>query len=160
MSSRVARLWQPGNPQSRCFLPDFWMRFNETPTVGHFKLPENAAEFEVDPKMTKYDVKQYLEKIYNLPVREVKTRNVMGRITYDNKATFRYRRALFKEPDLKFATVFFKKGTVIEHQVFVDPKNLINLKDQVETMKNQTESQTHNEKYANRDRLGVGRLLD
>ncbi|CAD5234521.1 unnamed protein product [Bursaphelenchus xylophilus] len=160
MSSRIARLWQPGNPQIRCFLPDFWMRFNETYDVGYQRLPQNAAEFEVDPQMTKFDIRQYLEKIYNLPVREVRTRNVMGKMKYDNPFSHRYRRAYFKEPDQKYAIVFFKKGTVIEHEVFEDPKVINSLKKQFATMEKQADAQTHNEKFANRNRGRVGRLLD
>ena len=53
MTSRISRLWQPGNPQTRVFFPDFWIRVVETPKVGYKRLPKNAAKFEVDPR---YDV--------------------------------------------------------------------------------------------------------
>lgn len=50
MTSRIARLWQPGNPQARVFLPDFWIKMIETSSVGRNQLPKNAALFEVDLK--------------------------------------------------------------------------------------------------------------
>lgn len=50
MSSRVARLWQPGNPQARVFLTDFWIKLVETSPIGRGQLPKNAALFEVDLK--------------------------------------------------------------------------------------------------------------
>ncbi|KAI6225125.1 hypothetical protein M3Y99_01374700 [Aphelenchoides fujianensis] len=103
MSTRIARLWQPGNPQTRVFLPDFWMRFVETPNVGRNRLPPHAAKFEVHPQMSRMDVRQYLEKIYKLPVRD----NRMGEIEWSNRHSKRYRQALWKEDDQKFAYVFF-----------------------------------------------------
>lgn len=72
MTARLPRLWQPGNPQNRVFLPDFWIRPIESPKVGPEHLPKNVALFETDLRMTKHDVRQYLEKIYNLPVRDVR----------------------------------------------------------------------------------------
>lgn len=51
MTSRIARLWQPGNPQNRVFFPDFWLRLVETPEYGYNRLPKNAAKFEVDPRL-------------------------------------------------------------------------------------------------------------
>uniref|UniRef100_A0AC35GM94 Uncharacterized protein n=1 Tax=Panagrolaimus sp. PS1159 TaxID=55785 RepID=A0AC35GM94_9BILA len=62
MTSRITRLWQPGNPQNRVFFPDFWLRLVETPSVGYNRLPKNAAKFEIEPKMSRYDVQEYLEK--------------------------------------------------------------------------------------------------
>lgn len=47
MTSRLARLWQPGNPQRRVFLPDFWMAVVESPSVGRNRLPRNCVKFEV-----------------------------------------------------------------------------------------------------------------
>ena len=60
--------------QLRVFLPNFWMKLVK-PT--HTLLP-NQVEFIVSPQMTRYDVKQYLEKIYNVPVVLVATHNKMG----------------------------------------------------------------------------------
>lgn len=51
-------------------------------------------------EMTKYDVKNYLEKIYNIPVVEVRTRIAMGRTKRDLKVGY-----VTKEDDTKYAYV-------------------------------------------------------
>ena len=65
-----------GSPQLRIFLPDFWMKLVK-PDKSHPLLP-NQVHFIVSPQMTKLDVKQYLEKIYNIPVIHVNIHNRMG----------------------------------------------------------------------------------
>ncbi|CAN8023510.1 unnamed protein product, partial [Ixodes persulcatus] len=63
-----------GNPQLRIFLPNFWMKL-----VKHGKpQPPNTVKFVVPLQMTKYDVKNYLEKIYKVPVAQVKTFVMLG----------------------------------------------------------------------------------
>jgi large subunit ribosomal protein L23 len=57
-----------GNPQLRVFLPLFWMKMIKFPQ----NLPKDTLVFEVHPQMTVYDVKNYLEKIYNVPVLTVR----------------------------------------------------------------------------------------
>ncbi|EUB57562.1 39S ribosomal protein L23 [Echinococcus granulosus] len=54
----------PGDPQLRMFLPPFWMKM----LYPGEKCPKRLVVFKVHPQMTKYDVKQYLEKIYKVPV--------------------------------------------------------------------------------------------
>lgn len=44
---------------------------------SHTLLP-NQVQFIVSPQMTKLDVKQYLEKIYNVPIVNVNTHIKMG----------------------------------------------------------------------------------
>uniref|UniRef100_V5I5T5 Large ribosomal subunit protein uL23m n=1 Tax=Ixodes ricinus TaxID=34613 RepID=V5I5T5_IXORI len=64
MSSRLYPQYVKGNPQLRIFLPNFWMKL-----VKHGKpQPPNTVKFVVPLQMTKYDVKNYLEKIYKVPV--------------------------------------------------------------------------------------------
>ncbi|VDK71540.1 unnamed protein product [Anisakis simplex] len=72
MTTRIHRLWQPSNPQFRVFLPDFWVKVVEAPTYGRKRLPKNCVKFEVDKRMSRHDVREYLEKIYQLPVRDVR----------------------------------------------------------------------------------------
>jgi hypothetical protein len=55
--------------------------------------------------MTRLDVRQYLEKIYDLPVRDVTTYVEQGEITWSNRADTQYRRALWKKDDRKYAIV-------------------------------------------------------
>ncbi|VUZ46362.1 unnamed protein product [Hymenolepis diminuta] len=54
----------PGDPQLRMFLPLFWMKM----LYPGENCPKRLAVFKIHPQMTKFDVKQYLEKIYNVPV--------------------------------------------------------------------------------------------
>lgn len=42
------------------------------------KLPPNNFIFRVDPRMTKPEIKQYLERIYDVPVLRVGTVNYDG----------------------------------------------------------------------------------
>uniref|UniRef100_A0A0N5AR97 Large ribosomal subunit protein uL23m n=1 Tax=Syphacia muris TaxID=451379 RepID=A0A0N5AR97_9BILA len=105
MSSRIKRLWQLGNPQLRVFLPDFWVRIVDTPKCGPGRLPKNCVKFEVDKRMSRHDVREYLEKIYELPVRDVRT-FVKEDIDWLKVNVAKYRRALWKEEERKYAYVF------------------------------------------------------
>ncbi|XP_046450620.1 39S ribosomal protein L23, mitochondrial-like [Daphnia pulex] len=75
MSTRIYPAFKSGSPKLRVFLPDFWMKLVKP---SHNLLP-NQVQFVVSSQMTKLDVKQYLEKIYNLPVVHVSTYNQMGK---------------------------------------------------------------------------------
>lgn len=62
------------------------------------------AVFRVLPKMTKHEVKEYLKKIYDLPVAQVRTQNYLGkRMKMIGKRTIVYA----KRPDYKKAFVTF-----------------------------------------------------
>lgn len=41
--------------------------------------PKNVVQFEVSMQMTKFDIKNYLEKIYKVPVENVVTHIRMGK---------------------------------------------------------------------------------
>jgi len=100
MSSRWYPIYSKGNPQLRVFLPNFWMKMVENKNV---KRPPNAITFQVSPAMTQLDVKNYLEKIYKVPVLDVKTKNVTGKTEYSPH--WRESRELFKDDDIKYAFV-------------------------------------------------------
>lgn len=89
-------------------MPDFWMKLVESPKKGYMRLPRNAAAFEVDLRMSRFDVREYLEKIYKYPVRDVRIMVKMGEITWDLPKDRERRRALWKEEDKKIAFVFFR----------------------------------------------------
>lgn len=76
MSTRWYPLYRKGNPQLRVFLPNFWLKLINTPSR---KQPEHIVQFACSMEMTKYDVKNYVEKIYNVPVIEVRTRIGLGK---------------------------------------------------------------------------------
>mmetsp|Transcript_7001 Transcript_7001/g.10041 ORF Transcript_7001/g.10041 Transcript_7001/m.10041 type:complete len:118 (+) Transcript_7001:144-497(+) len=68
------------------------------------KYKPATATFRVLPKMTKHEVKEYLTKIYNLPVVKVNTMNYMGkrkRVVGKRKVIY------FKYNDFKKAIVTF-----------------------------------------------------
>ena len=54
------------------------------------------------------DVREYLQKIYKLPVRDVRLRNIEGKITWDYPADRQKRKALWKDEDKKVAYVYFR----------------------------------------------------
>lgn len=68
-------VFKEGSPKLRVFLPNFWMKCIK-PT--HNLLP-NQVQFIVSPQMTRFDVQQYLEKIYNVSVVNVALHNQMGK---------------------------------------------------------------------------------
>lgn len=96
MSTRLYPIYQKGNPQLRVFLPNFWMKLIR-PTHNQ---PGNVVQFACSMEMTKFDVQNYLEKIYKVPVVEVRTRVDMGK-TYKEPG----RGYVIKKEDTKIAYV-------------------------------------------------------
>lgn len=70
---------------------------------GTKQLPPNKAAFRVPSNLQKYDIQQYLEKLYDVTVTDVKTFNFIGR---------RHRRGIkmVKESDWKKAIVTMKEN--------------------------------------------------
>ncbi|KAG5681453.1 hypothetical protein PVAND_010887 [Polypedilum vanderplanki] len=101
MSTRWYPLYQKGNPQLRVFLPNFWMKLLKP---AHQTQPKNVVCFEVSMQMTKADIKNYLEKIYKLPVVDVRTRIRMGRFKREERSGY-----IIKEKDPKLAYVTLPK---------------------------------------------------
>lgn len=61
-------LWYPGNPQHRIFLPLYWLKL-----IKHDKqMPKEFVKFECHWQMSACDVKSYLEKMYKIPVVDVR----------------------------------------------------------------------------------------
>ena len=89
--------YRRGNPQLRVFLPNFWMKLVKPEKESH---PANKVQFIVSSQMTRLDVKNYLEKIYQVPVMDVRTLNHMGK-TYEDRAAG----DIGKEDDYKIAYV-------------------------------------------------------
>jgi large subunit ribosomal protein L23 len=83
------------------FLSNFWMKMIRP---AH-EQPGNVVQFECSMEMTKYDVKNYLEKIYKLPVIEVRTRIDMGKTRRDMGAGY-----VVKDEDAKIAYVTLVSG--------------------------------------------------
>lgn len=66
-----------------------------------FWLYRPVEVFHVSPKMTKFEIKEYLIKLYNMPVSHVHTAIYQGKKRI-NRNSMKY----FKEPDYKKAYVY------------------------------------------------------
>mmetsp|Transcript_15328 Transcript_15328/g.21357 ORF Transcript_15328/g.21357 Transcript_15328/m.21357 type:complete len:131 (-) Transcript_15328:112-504(-) len=64
-----------------------------------------SAVFRVSPKMTKWEIREYLTKIYQLPVKNVNTMNYMGA---RKRVIGRRKIAYLKQKDFKKAIVTFE----------------------------------------------------
>ncbi|XP_049872182.1 probable 39S ribosomal protein L23, mitochondrial [Pectinophora gossypiella] len=111
MSTRWYPIYQKGNPQLRVFLPNFWMKLVRPLPK---QLP-NIVNFQCSMEMTKYDVKNYLQKIYNVPVVEVRTRITMGKFRKDVGKGY-----VVKDDDIKYAFVTLPKDMKFEFPDIVD----------------------------------------
>eukprot|EP00536_Pseudo-nitzschia_multiseries_P002912 jgi/Psemu1/301660/fgenesh1_kg.41_\ len=70
------------------------------------------ATFRVLPRMTKHEIKEYLTKIYGLPVRKVNTANYLGKrkLVRGSKQVIRYKYADFKKAVVSFDRSFTDVG--------------------------------------------------
>jgi large subunit ribosomal protein L23 len=66
-----------------------------------------TATFRVLPRMTKHEIKEYLTKIYDLPVKKVNTVNYMGK---RKRAMGRRKVIYYKYRDFKKAIVTFNSS--------------------------------------------------
>jgi large subunit ribosomal protein L23 len=76
------------------------------------------ATFRIDPKMTKHELKEYLTKIYNLPVLKVNTSNYLGKrkLVRGTTQVIRYKYKDFKKAVVSFDRTAYTsvgKGTRI-----------------------------------------------
>ncbi|XP_041980452.1 probable 39S ribosomal protein L23, mitochondrial [Aricia agestis] len=105
MSTRWYPIYQRGNPQLRVFLPNFWMKL----VRPHEKQLPNVVHFQCSMEMTKFDVKNYLEKIYNVPVVDVRTKIALGKFRKDVGRGY-----VVKDDDIKYAYVVLPKTMKFE----------------------------------------------
>jgi large subunit ribosomal protein L23 len=126
MSTRWYPIYQKGGPQLRVFLPNFWLKLVR-PT---HEQPPNVVQFSCSMQMTKFDIKNYLEKIYNVKVVDVRTRIAMGKTKRVHGKGY-----VVKEDDIKYAYITLPKD---EKFVFPDlfPENKA-AKEEEETTLNQ-----------------------
>jgi large subunit ribosomal protein L23 len=70
------------------------------------------ATFRVLPRMTKHEVKEYLTKIYNLPVVKVNTANYLGKrkLVRGSTQVIRYKYSNFKKAIVSFDRTFTNVG--------------------------------------------------
>ncbi|KAJ8675257.1 hypothetical protein QAD02_011043 [Eretmocerus hayati] len=99
MSTRWYPLYLRGNPQLRIYLPNFWMKLIKP----EYPNAKNVVEFHCSMEMTRYDVRNYLEKIYKVPVIKVHTRIAMGKFRKNGLGT------IIKDDDMKIAYVYLPR---------------------------------------------------
>uniref|UniRef100_A0AAQ4PHB3 Large ribosomal subunit protein uL23m n=1 Tax=Gasterosteus aculeatus aculeatus TaxID=481459 RepID=A0AAQ4PHB3_GASAC len=95
-------LYQLGNPQLRIFRPNWFL----TLVRPGKEQPPDTVQFRIPMEMTKYDVKNYLEKIYDVPVGAIRTRIQFG----SNKKRNHLHQKV-KQPDYKVAYVQLWQST-------------------------------------------------
>lgn len=106
MSTRWYPIYQRGNPQLRVFLPNFWMKL----VRPHGNQLPNVVNFHCSMEMTKFDIKNYLEKIYNIPVVDVRTKIHMGKFRRDIGKGY-----IVKDDDIKSAIITLPKDMKFEY---------------------------------------------
>lgn len=67
------------------------------------RMPENVVLFKTDPRMTDWDIKNYLEKIYKVSVAGINSRIFMGDLKASTKG-------LTKKDDYKLAHITLTSG--------------------------------------------------
>nr|CAH7714420.1 unnamed protein product [Callosobruchus chinensis] len=105
MSTRWYPLYQKGAPQLRVFLPNFWMKLVRPPV----EQPSNVVQFECSMEMTQFDIRNYLEKIYNVKCVDVRTRIHMPKTRRDPGEGY-----VIKDHDIKYAYITLPKDQVFK----------------------------------------------
>ncbi|KAM3919536.1 large ribosomal subunit protein uL23m isoform 3-T3 [Leptodactylus fuscus] len=106
MASKVIYpLYQLGNPQLRVFRTNFFM----TLVRPGKPQPPDTVQFRIPMEMTKFDVQNYLKKIYNVPVTTVRTR-----IQYGNNKKRNHLNQRVKVPDYKVAYIQLGQGQTFQ----------------------------------------------
>ncbi|XP_062566764.1 large ribosomal subunit protein uL23m-like [Saccostrea cucullata] len=103
-------LYRPGNPQTRLFLPQFWMKILRD---ERNRAPPNSVHFEVHREMGKSDIQQYLEKIYQVKVLKIRTYTIEGKDAKERAIDESWLRSTFITTDFdrKFAYVTLEGTT-------------------------------------------------
>ncbi|KRY23578.1 putative 39S ribosomal protein L23, mitochondrial [Trichinella patagoniensis] len=114
MTTRLHRLLPEGVKKTRVFLPDTWMKVLKPEKNEH--LPKYMVKFAVSPEMNADDVREYLKKIYQLPVREVRLEIRQGKMIrhFDeykepSRMAGEFGKVIDKQPDETVAYVTMRK---------------------------------------------------
>ncbi|XP_042528563.1 39S ribosomal protein L23, mitochondrial [Dipodomys spectabilis] len=94
-------LYQLGGPQLRVFRTNFFIQLVRPGTAQ----PEDTVQFRIPMEMTRTDLKNYLERIYSVPVAAVRTR-----VQHGSNRQRDYRNVRIKKPDYKVAYVQLAHG--------------------------------------------------
>nr|XP_044997713.1 39S ribosomal protein L23, mitochondrial isoform X2 [Jaculus jaculus] len=94
-------LYQLGGPQLRVFRTNFFIKLVRPGTAQ----PEDTVQFRIPMEMTRVDLRNYLERIYNVPVAAVRTR-----VQHGSNRKRDHRNVRIKKPDYKVAYVQLAHG--------------------------------------------------
>ncbi|XP_005885994.2 PREDICTED: 39S ribosomal protein L23, mitochondrial [Myotis brandtii] len=94
-------LYQLGNPQLRVFRTNFFIQLVRPGTAQ----PEDTVQFRIPMEMTRVDLRNYLERIYSVPVAAVRTR-----VQHGSNRKRDHRNVRVKKPDYKVAYVQLAHG--------------------------------------------------
>ncbi|XP_006051535.1 39S ribosomal protein L23, mitochondrial isoform X2 [Bubalus bubalis] len=100
-SPELYPLYQLGNPQLRVFRTNFFIQLVRPGTAQ----PEDTVQFRIPMEMTRVDLRNYLERIYNVPVAAVRTR-----VQHGSNRRRDHRNVRIKQPDYKVAYVQLAHG--------------------------------------------------
>ncbi|KAI9096919.1 ribosomal protein L23/L15e core domain-containing protein [Phlyctochytrium arcticum] len=78
-------------PKQKLFFPNIIMRLLRS------NLPPHQCVFRCPPQLNKIDIKQYLEKLYDIQVNDVRTMNYLGRLHRMPRSTDKIRSASYKK---------------------------------------------------------------
>jgi large subunit ribosomal protein L23 len=126
-------IWQPGNPRTRLFLPLYWLKMVEHES----RLPKDTVKFECHWQMTIPDIKSYLEKLYQVPVLDVRIEIKQGGYMPHPKRPGslsppqedrKYAYVQLREGEFKFPNIFEEKNPLEEDKK--EAKAVINMKKQ------------------------------
>ncbi|XP_041965148.1 39S ribosomal protein L23, mitochondrial [Alosa sapidissima] len=121
-------LYQYGNPQLRIFRPNWFL----TLVRPGKEQPPDTVQFRVPLEMTKFDVRNYLQKIYNVPVATVRTRIQFGSNKKRNHLNQRV-----KKPDYKVAYVQLGQEQTFEFPNIFPEKDAKSAEGSIEEMQEQ-----------------------
>ncbi|XP_044775368.1 39S ribosomal protein L23, mitochondrial isoform X2 [Neomonachus schauinslandi] len=107
-------LYQLGGPQLRVFRTNFFIRLVRPGSVQ----PEDTVQFRIPMEMTRVDLRNYLERIYNVPVAAVRTR-----VQHGSNRKRDYRNVRMKKPDYKVAYVQLAHGQTFTFPDLFPEKN-------------------------------------
>ncbi|XP_074193026.1 large ribosomal subunit protein uL23m isoform X8 [Rhinolophus sinicus] len=94
-------LYQLGNPQLRVFRTNFFIQLVRPGTAQ----PDDTVQFRIPMEMTRVDLRNYLERIYNVPVSAVRTR-----VQHGSNRKRDHRNVRLKKSDYKVAYVQLAHG--------------------------------------------------
>ncbi|KAJ7344367.1 hypothetical protein JRQ81_000317 [Phrynocephalus forsythii] len=98
-------LYQLGNPQLRVFRTDYFLALVKPAAA----VPGNTVQFHIPMEMTKVELRDYLENIYNVPVAAIRTR-----IQYGSRSKKDHKNCRIKQPDFKVAYVQLAAGQTFQ----------------------------------------------